>query len=246
MVVPIASPPAYAAAEPKSVAPVAISVLDVWKGFPPGVDVLKGASLQLLRGGLIVIEGRTGAGKSTLFRTIIGAERPESGRIVVGGVEVTGKAVDLAAVRRSIGLMVQGMPLLPRMTVGENIDLALRAAKVPLRERRFRIYEALKSVGLETRRDVFPSGLSGGEMQRVCLARALAARPALALIDEPTALLDDLAAAAVIRTLREVHAKGVSLLVATHDRDLAEQLGARRLLLEGGRIHEAGRGADPP
>lgn len=220
-------------------------MLDVWKSFRPGMDVLKGVSFHIPRGGLVVLEGRTGAGKSTLLRTVMGMERPDSGRILVGGIEVSDSTGStLAQVRRSMGLMIQGIPLLPRLTVAENVNVVLRAGNVPIRERRFRIYEVLKAVGLERRRDAFPRHLSGGETQQVCLARALVGRPAVLLADEPTALLDEAGSAAVVATLREAHEKGVTLFVATQDPALAGRLSARRLSLVEGRVHEMGLQAE--
>jgi ABC-type ATPase involved in cell division len=221
-------------------APVAIQVLDVWKAFSPGIEVLQGASVQVTRGEIVVIEGPTGAGKTTLLRLLFGAERADAGTILVGGSELQGGSTpNLAALRRSMGLMVQGMLLLPALTVADNIGLALRAVKAPWRERRFRIYETLKVFGLEGRRDAVPAELSGGELQRVALARALVTRPALVLADEPTTLLDEDAARRVVAILRETRARGATVLVATHDPGLAARLGARRVVLNAGRLHAA-------
>jgi len=180
-----------------------------------------------------------GAGKSTLLRLVAGLERPNAGRIVVGGVDMSGNApVTLSQVRRTMGLLLAGMPLLVHLTVGENVALALRAVRTPLRERRVRVYESLKTFGLEGRRDDYPDHLSAGESQRACLARALAPRPSVVLADEPTALLDRGAAASVLAVLRDLHARGVTMLVASHDPDVAKSLGARRLILRGGGIEE--------
>jgi ABC-type ATPase involved in cell division len=221
-------------------APVAIQVLDVWKAFSPGIEVLQGASVQVTRGEIVVIEGPTGAGKTTLLRLLFGAERADAGTILVGGSELQGGSTpNLAALRRSMGLMVQGMLLLPALTVADNIGLALRAVKAPWRERRFRIYETLKVFGLEGRRDAVPAELSGGELQRVALARALVTRPALVLADEPTTLLDEDAARRVVAILRETRVRGATVLVATHDPGLAARLGARRVVLNAGRLHAA-------
>jgi ABC-type ATPase involved in cell division len=221
--------------------PVAIQILDVWKSFQAGLDVLRGVSFHVARGELVVIEGPTGAGKSTLFRLMIGAERADAGTVFVNGTEISGGGTpDLAAVRRSMGLMVQGMPLLPALTVADNIALALRAIKAPFHDTRIRVYEMLKAVGMEGRRTAYPPQLSGGETQRVYLARALVTRPPIVLADEPTALLDEVAAREVISTLRATHARGATLLVATHDPGLAGRLGARRVILQTGRVVVAG------
>jgi len=171
---------------------------------------------------------------------LIGAEQAERGQIFVNGVEIRGPSTPrLTAVRRSLGLMVQGIPLLPGLTAADNIGLALRAARVPSRDRRLRIYEALKTFGLEGRRDAYPHQLSGGEAQRVCLARALVTRPAMLLADEPTTSLDEGTAKDVVGILHEAHRRGLTLLAATHAPTLAYQVGWRRLLLDNGRIGEA-------
>lgn len=224
-------------AEPFS---LGVQVVDVWKSFLPGIHVLQGASLQIVRGDLAVVEGPTGAGKSTLLRLVAGIERPNAGRIAVGGSEVSGaEPAALAQVRRSMGMSLAGMPLLSHLTVGENVALVLRAVNLPFRERRVRVYETLKTFGLEGRRDHYPDHLSAGEAQCVSLARALASRPKVVLADEPTAMLDRATAASVLKVLRDVHARGVTLLMASHDSDIATALGARRFLLRSGRVDDA-------
>jgi putative ABC transport system ATP-binding protein len=138
-----------------------------------------------------------------------------------------------------MGLLLTGMPLLSHLTVGENVALALRAVNVTFRERRVRVYESLKTFGLEGRRDDYPDQLSAGEAQCVCLARALAPRPSVVLADEPTAMLDRATASSVLAVLRNVHTRGVTMLMASHDPDVANVLGARRLSLRGGRVEES-------
>lgn len=220
--------------------PLGIQVVDAWKSFLPGTHVLQGASLQVARGDLVMIEGPTGVGKSTLLRLVAGIERLDAGRITVGGVDVSSAGPSaLAHVRRTMGMSLTGMPLLPHLTVGENVALGLRAVKLPFRQRRVRVYEALKTFGLESRLDDYPDQLSAGEAQCVGLARALAPRPAVVLADEPTAMLDRATAASVMAVLRAVHARGATVLMASHDSEIAATLGARRLLLRGGRVEDA-------
>lgn len=220
--------------------PLGVQVVDVWKSFVPGRPVLQAVSLQLVRGDLAVVEGPTGAGKSTLLRLIAGIERADTGRIAVNGVEIGGAGPGaLAQVRRLMGLLLTGMPLLSHLTVGENVALALRAVNVAFRERRVRVYESLKTFGLEGRRDHYPDQLSAGETQCVCLARALAPRPSVVLLDEPTAMLDRVTAGSVLSVLRSVQARGVTMVMASHDPDIAQYFGARCLVLRGGRAEES-------
>ena len=207
--------------------------------------MLRGVTFRVDRGEAVVIEGPTGSGKTTLLRLLIGAEQAERGQIFVNGVEIRGPATPrLAAVRRSLGLMVQGIPLLSELTVADNVGLPLKAARLPYRDRRLKIYEALKTFGLEGRRDTYPGQLSGGEVQRVCLARALVTRPAVLLTDEPTTSLDEGTAKDVVDILREAHRRGLTLLAATHTPTLAYQLGGRRLLLEDGQAREGTAGPE--
>lgn len=225
--------------------PIAIQVIDVWKSFPPDHDVLRGVTFRIDRGEAVVLEGPTGSGKTTLLKLLIGAEEAERGQIFVNGMEIRGPSTPrLAAVRRSLGLMVQGIPLLPELTVADNVGLALRACRIASRDRRLRIYEALKTFGLEGRRDTYPHQLSGGEAQRVCLARALVTRPAVLLADEPTTSLDEGTAKDVVGILREAHRRGLTLLAATHASPLADYLGGRRLFLDDGRILERTAGSE--
>jgi ABC-type ATPase involved in cell division len=191
------------------------------------------------RGDLVVVEGPTGSGKSTLLRLVAAIERPETGRIAVGGVELTGASPSVVAqVRRTMGMLISGMPLLTRLTIAENVALALRAAQTPLRDRRVRVYEILKEFDLESRRNDFPDRLSAGEAQCVALARALAARPSVLLADEPTALMDRGTASTVVSVLRDAHARGATVLVTSHDPDVAGLLGARHVQLRQGRLDE--------
>ena len=225
--------------------PIAIQVIDVWKSFLPDHGVLRGVTFRVDRGEAVVIEGPTGSGKTTLLKLLIGAEQAEHGQIFVNGVEIRGPSTPrLSAVRRSLGLMVQGIPLLPELTVADNVGLPLKAARIATRDRRLRIYEALKTFGLEGRRSTYPRQLSGGEIQRVCLARALVTRPAVLLTDEPTTSLDDGTAKDVVGILRDAHRRGLTLLAATHTSRLAHQLGSRRLLLENGQTREVTDGLE--
>lgn len=217
-----------------------VHVQEAWKSFQPGVPVLQGVSLHVGKGTLVVVEGPTGAGKTTLLRLVAGIERPDAGRISVGGVELTGAAPAVVAqVRRTMGMSLAGMPLMGHLTVAENVVLALRAVGAPFRNRRVRVYETLKAFGLEGRRDAYPDQLSAGETQCVALARALVARPAVVLADEPTALLDRHSASTVLSVLRDAQSRGTTILIASHDPDVAGRLGARRVLVREGRIDDA-------
>jgi ABC-type ATPase involved in cell division len=222
------------------VVPLGVQIIGVWKSYQQGLPVLQDVSLQIGKGDLVVVEGPTGAGKSTLLHLVAGIEHPETGRITVGGIELTGAhSTVVAQIRRTMGLFLASMPLMGHLTVAENVALVLRAVGTPSRDRRVRVYETLKAFGLEGRRNDYPDQLSAGEAQCVGLARALAARPAVVLADEPTALLDRRSASAVLSVLKDVHARGATVLIASHDPDLAGRLGARRVMLRNGRVDEA-------
>jgi putative ABC transport system ATP-binding protein len=191
------------------------------------VHAVRGVSLDIMEGQYVAIVGPSGCGKSTLLNLLGAIDRPTAGSVVIRGVEV-GAMPDRQATRfrlLNIGFVFQRFYLMPTLTARENVELPMAEAKVPVTGRRERARELLSYVGLTHRERHRPSQLSGGEQQRVAIARALANRPALLLADEPTGELDATTGAEMIALFRRLNADGTTLVVVTHDEELAAAAG---------------------
>ena len=205
------------------------------KRYPPDITALADISAEIAAGELVTIVGHSGAGKSTLLRLIPAIERPTGGSLLVNGQNVGGlRRSGLPYLRRNIGLVFQDQKLLFDRSALDNVLLPLEIAGFPIREARRRAAAALDKVGLGKRIRALPIALSGGEQQRLAIARAVAHRPALLLADEPTAYLDAETARDVATIFLEFHRVGVTVLAATYDESLFP--GARRLKLDHGRL----------
>ncbi|MFJ7158396.1 ABC transporter ATP-binding protein [Streptomyces sp. NPDC101118] len=205
---------------------------------PPPVEALKECDLTVDRGEFVAVVGPSGSGKSTFLNVAGLLDTPTRGRYLLDGID-TAALPDRSrtALRgRRIGFVFQSFHLLPHRTALENTALAMLYTSVPRAERLARAAEALSRVGLSPRADATPGHLSGGERQRVAIARALAGRPSLLLCDEPTGNLDSENAASVLALLDELHATGLTLLVITHDREVAARAG-RTLTIRDGQVH---------
>ena len=210
---------------------------DVVKRYPGGHTALDGISLEVERGEMIFLTGHSGAGKSTLLKLVAAIERPTSGMVTVSGQNV-GRLNRHAVpyLRRNIGLVFQDHKLLFDRSVMENVILPLMIAGTTRREALKRARAALDKVGLLERERSMPVTLSGGEQQRLCIARAIVSRPALLLVDEPTGNLDADYASAILAMFQDFHQVGATLLIATHDERALALPGARVLHLEQGRL----------
>ncbi len=200
-------------------------------------DALHDVSLTIDKGEFVYVTGPSGAGKSTLLKLLYGAERPTSGKLLVGGVDVATLPQDrLPKLRRNVGIVFQDFKLLPRRTVAANVALALEVVGAPADQIRRRVPAVLNIVGLKERQDSLAGELSGGEQQRVAIARAIVNDPAVLFADEPTGNLDGAMAVEVMEILQAINLRGTTVLVATHDAGLMDRFPQRRIRFEGGRL----------
>ncbi|MBP0016916.1 MAG: cell division ATP-binding protein FtsE [Cyanobacteria bacterium SBLK] len=201
---------------------VIVRLQDVSKVYDDGTACLQDVNLNLKRGDFIFITGTSGAGKSTLLKLLYGEELPSAGRVYVNGFDVDCLKGDrLAKFRRRVGVVFQDYKLIPNRTVAENVAFVLQAQGKRQREIERRLLPTLKMVGLSHKADCFPARLSGGEQQRVSIARAIVGTPPLLLADEPTGNLDAENAGRILRTLQNLNTYGATIIVTTHDRQWA-------------------------
>ena len=193
-------------------------------------------SFSIDKGEMIFITGPSGSGKSTLLKLIYMAERPDEGNITVADWEIDKlKESRIPLLRRSIGVVFQDFRLLNNRNIFENIALALRIRGVnDERELKSRVFETLKSVNLRHKSDNFPETLSGGEQQRVAIARAIVSEPVIILADEPTGNVDSDTSEGIMKAFKDSNAKGTTILIATHNRDLFRNSGRRVFKLDSG------------
>jgi cell division transport system ATP-binding protein len=214
-----------------------VSFSAVAKRYPGGQQALKSVTFSLEAGALAFITGRSGAGKSTLLKLIAAIERPSAGSVLVGGQNVGAlKRSAIPYLRRNLGLVFQDQKLLYDRSVFDNVMLPLAFSSHSPKEAARRVRAALAKVGLLEREKAHPVQLSGGEQQRLAIARAVVNRPALVIADEPTANLDAESATRILDLFVDFNRVGVTVLLATHDRGLVERYGGAHLHLEDGRI----------
>ena len=209
----------------------------VCKRYPGGYDALKNVSFEIAEGEMVFLTGHSGAGKSTLLNLIAAIERPNTGSVLVKGQNTCSlKKRAIPYLRRNLGLVFQDHKLLFDRSVFDNVMLPLQICGFDHRESDKRVRAALDKVGLLRREKANPIALSGGEQQRLCIARAIVNRPAILLADEPTGNLDTDYAADIMRILKSFHQVGVTLLVASHDTGILHQFEARTLTLKHGEL----------
>ncbi len=209
------------------------------KLYSRGVYALRDLSLSIDKGDFVFLTGPSGAGKSTFLRLLLRAELPSEGTLTVEGRDLQAlSASDVQAYRRTVGFIFQDFRLIPRFTVFRNVSFVMRVLGVPDAVQQRKTFQVLKWVGLQHRMNAFPEELSGGEQQRVAIARALVNDPQLILADEPTGNLDPDLSLEIMNLFREINARGTTVLVATHDRELIRRVGRRALTLDHGHIVE--------
>ena len=222
-----------------------IVIEDAYKTFESGarkVDAVRGVSLTIQDGEIFGVIGYSGAGKSTLIRLINLLERPTSGRIFVNGQELTALAPkELRQARRKIGMIFQHFNLMKSRTVYSNVAYPLRGSPLSKEERRDKVMNLLKLVGLEEKALAYPSQLSGGPKQRVAIARALANDPTVLLCDEATSALDPQTTQDILRLLRDVNRKlGITIVLITHEIAVVKEICTRLAVMDAGRVVEEG------
>ncbi len=201
-------------------------------------SALKEIELEIQQGEFVGVVGKSGSGKSTLLNMVAGIDRPSAGSVAVAGTEIHALSENKLAVwrGRNVGFVFQFFQLLPTLTVAENVMLPMDFCKsLPSRERRKRALALLERVGVGPQADKLPATLSGGEQQRVAIARALANEPPLVLADEPTGNLDSVTATAILDLFRDMANRGTTVVIATHETDIARVID-RRIEISDGKI----------
>ena len=217
-----------------------VETYDLWKVYPmngTGFEALRGVNLTVRAGELVALVGPSGSGKSTLLHVLGAMDTPTRGEVRLNGRSLA-QMSDAERTRlrcREIGFVFQTFNLLPMLSALENVEIALRLAGVPGRERHVRAAELLERVGLGERMRHLPRQLSGGERQRVAIARALANRPALLLADEPTGNLDSATGESIVALLRQLNDQGQTIVLVTHNAEVANQAG-RMLQMKDGQL----------
>lgn len=221
-----------------------IIMKDVVKRYDNGITALNKVNVHIKRGEFVYLIGPSGAGKSTFIKLIYREETPTQGLVKVGNKDVTRiKNKHIPLLRRDVGVVFQDFKLLPRLTVYENVAYAMKVIEKKPREIKRRVTDVLDLVGLSDKAKMFPDEISGGEIQRVSIARAIANTPNILIADEPTGNLDPETAEGIMAILEEVNAKGTTVIMATHNNDIVNQLQHRVIAIEGGRIvHDEEKG----
>lgn len=214
-----------------------IRMFGVSKIYKNGVKALSDINFHIRKGEFVFIVGPSGAGKSTLIKLIFREELPSSGQVIVAGRNVARlRRKDLPFFRRKIGVVFQDFRLLPDKTVFENVSFAMEVVEASKSEIRRRVPEVLELVGLRGKEKSMPSELSGGEQQRVSLARAIVNNPEIVVADEPTGNLDPETSWDIVKLLQEINLRGTTVVVATHESSIVNMLRKRVIAIEKGRI----------
>lgn len=218
---------------------------NVYKKYPNGIVALNGLNVEIKQGEFVYIVGPSGAGKSTFIKMMYREERPTSGHMMVDGVDLaTLKNKKVPLLRRGIGVVFQDFKLLPRLNVYENVAFALEVIEQKPAAIRQQVESVLDLVGLKHKARMFPTELSGGEQQRVSIARSIVNTPKVVIADEPTGNLDPETAWDIMHLFEQINAKGTTILMATHNREIVNTMRHRVIAIEGGLIVRDVAGGD--
>lgn len=214
-----------------------IEMQDVWKTYSNGNTAIQGINVKIDRNEFVYVVGPSGAGKSTFMKMMYREEKPTKGQIFVSGFNLSKlKQRKIPYIRRNIGVIFQDFRLLPQLTVYENVAFAMEVIEAPKRMIKKRTMEVLDLVGLKHKASSLPSELSGGEQQRVSIARAIVNNPSVIIADEPTGNLDPETSIGIIKLLEEINLRGTTIIMATHNRDIVNNFRKRVIAIENGKI----------
>lgn len=214
-----------------------IKMSNVYKKYPNGITAVSGLNVHIDQGEFVYVVGPSGAGKSTFIKMIYREEVPTEGSIKVGDFDLVNmKESQVPFLRRYVGVVYQDFKLLPRLTVYENVAYAMEVVEKQPKTIQKRVLEVLDLVGLKHKVRMFPNELSGGEQQRVAIARAIANMPSVLIADEPTGNLDPETAWEIMDLLEEINSQGTTIIMATHNSQIVNQMKHRVLAVENGRI----------
>lgn len=214
-----------------------LEMIDVSKIYPGGSVALQDINVRIEQGEFVFIVGPSGAGKSTFFKMLFREVLPSSGKVIVNGhdlVKMTDK--EIPYFRRQLGIVFQDYRLLPDRTVYDNVAFAMQVIETPYRKIKRRVNDVLDLVGLRKRAHAYPTELSGGEQQRIAIARAIVNDPILLIADEPTGNLDPETSWEIMDIFREVNKSGTTIIMATHDREIVDEMEKRVIAIEHGHI----------
>jgi len=214
-----------------------IKLRNIHKNYKPDVQALNDVSLDIEAGEFASVVGQSGSGKSTLIKLLIAEERPDKGTIEIGGWDITDiRSSEVPVLRKQIGVVFQDFKLLPKKTVFENVAFALEVSGAGKTQIETIVGRLLKTVGLGDKMQRFPNQLSGGEQQRVVIARSLVHKPKLLVADEPTGNLDAINTKEIIDILRKINDLGTTVLLVTHNREVVNRLKRRVITLDKGHL----------
>jgi cell division transport system ATP-binding protein len=214
-----------------------IEMKDVYKSYPNGVDALNGINIHIEAGEFVYIVGPSGSGKTTFIKMMYREEKPSSGAVLIGGKDVASyKNSKIPLLRRDMGVIFQDYKLLPNLNVYENVAYALLVTEETRTRMKRRVMDVLELVGLKHKIRMKPQELSGGEQQRVSIARSIVRNPKLVIADEPTGNLDPETSIGILKLFEEINALGTTIVMATHNRDLVNNFRHRVIAIENGEI----------